>query len=97
MTGKVMNDKNKKNPLKRMGAKPLVLGFRFGLIRARSNLPLVEPHVGSNVWLDVYRHVSHECRDIAWQSLKRPEKWPWRTNCMINMAHQLEGGRRICL
>ena len=32
----VMDNKNKKNPLKRMGAKPLVLGFRFGLIRAGS-------------------------------------------------------------
>ena len=36
LIGKVMDDKNKKNPLKRMGAKPLVLGFRFGLIRASS-------------------------------------------------------------
>ena len=32
----IMNNKNNKNPLKRMGAKPLVLGFRFGLIRASS-------------------------------------------------------------
>ena len=32
----MMNNKNQKNPLKRMGAKPLVLGFRFGLIRASS-------------------------------------------------------------
>ena len=32
----IMDNKNKKNPLKRMGAKPLVLGFRFGLIRASS-------------------------------------------------------------
>ena len=29
-------DKNHKNPLKRMGAKPLVPVFRFGLIRASS-------------------------------------------------------------
>ena len=36
LIGKVMDDKNKKNPLKRMGAKPLVLGFRLGLIRASS-------------------------------------------------------------
>ena len=32
----IMNNKNNKNPLKRMGAEPLVLGFRFGLIRASS-------------------------------------------------------------
>ena len=32
----IIKNKNKKNPLKRMGAKPLVLGFRFGLIRAGS-------------------------------------------------------------
>lgn len=29
-------DKNPKNPLNRMGAKPLVPAFRFGLIRASS-------------------------------------------------------------
>ena len=32
----IMNNKNNKNPLKRMGAKPLVLGFRFSIIRASS-------------------------------------------------------------
>ena len=32
----IIKNKNQKNPLKRMGAKPLVLGFRFGLIRASS-------------------------------------------------------------
>ena len=40
-----MDDKNKKNPLKRMGgAKPLVLGFRFGLIRASSYRPNRKPN-----------------------------------------------------
>ena len=39
-----MDDKNKKNPLKRMGAKPLVLGFRFGLIRASSKRPNRKPN-----------------------------------------------------
>ena len=32
----IIKNKNQKNPLQRMGAKPLVLGFRFGLIRASS-------------------------------------------------------------